>query len=127
MTIFRPWRVTILVMPARIGPRRPVRVYLALWREKEGLTQTQVGLRIKPPVDKGTVSRWEAAAPGRLTLGVIAAYAEALGRSPSDMYRRPEDGPSLDAMAAELDADLRKRAEDAITALQGLRRAVSGR
>lgn len=108
-----------MVMPPRIGPRKPVRVYLALWREKDGLTQEQVGNRIKPPVDKATVSRWENALPGRLTLGVIAAYAEALGRHAADMYRRPAEGPSLDAMAAELDEDLRNRAVDVINALRG--------
>lgn len=104
-------------MPPRIGPKRPIRVYLSLWRERDGLTQEQVGNRIKPPVDKGTVSKWENAKPGYLTLGVIAAYAEALGRHPTEMYRRPAEGPSLDAMAAELDQESRGRA---IGYLEGL-------
>lgn len=106
-------------MPARIGPKRPVRVYLALWRESEGLTQEQVGGRISPPVDKGTVSRWETAGPGKLTLGVIAAYAEALGRHVSEMYRRPDQGLSLDAMAAELDPEMRQQAANIIAAMAG--------
>jgi transcriptional regulator with XRE-family HTH domain len=99
-------------MPPRIGPRNPVRVYLRNWREKLGLTQEQVGNRIEPPVDKGTVSRWERAKPedGELTVGVVAAYAEALDRPISDMYRMPpedDDLPSLDkaAEAAGLDKE----------------------
>lgn len=104
-------------MPPRIGPKRPVRLYLGLWRESEGLTQEQLGGRIHPPVDKGTVSRWEKAPPGKLSTGVIAAYAEAVGRHVTDMYRRPADGPSLDAMADQLDADLREQAVNVITAL----------
>ncbi len=116
-SIFQANRVTVLVMPPRIGPKRPVRVFLALWRDKEGLTQPQLGSRIEPPVDKGTVSRWESATPGKLSLGVIAAYAEALGRHPADMYRRPDEGRSLDAMATGLEPDLRDRAADFIEAL----------
>jgi transcriptional regulator with XRE-family HTH domain len=107
-------------MPARIGPRRPVRVYLALWREAANptLSQEQLGLRFKPPVSKGTVSKWENALPGKLTLGVIAAYAEALDRAPADMYRHPDQGPSLDALAADLDEDARKVVADTIAALR---------
>lgn len=92
-------------MPPRIGPRKPVRVFLAEWREDLGLSQQDVGNRIEPPVDKGTVSRWENAKPGGLSLGVIAAYAEALGRSAAEMYRPPDNRPSLDAMASDLPLD----------------------
>ena len=106
-------------MPARIGPRKPVHLFLALWREKAGLTQEQLGNRFKPPVDKGTVSRWENAPAGRITTGVIAAYAEALGRPTVDMYRRPQDEPSLDAMAADMEPELRSRAADVIAAMAG--------
>ena len=106
-------------MPARIYPKRPVRLFLGLWREKASLTQEQLGERFNPPVDKGTVSRWENAKPGRLSTGVVAAYAEAIGRHPTEMYRRPDDGPSLDALAAPLSADLREQAVNVVTALAG--------
>lgn len=77
------------------------------------MTQQQVGEKIGPEgVSKGTVSRWEAYEPGdpKLTLGVIAAYAEAVNRPIIDMYRMPPaegDLPSLDeaAEAAGLDKD----------------------
>lgn len=103
-----------------------MRVYLALWRDWARLTQEQLGGRIHPPVDKGTISRWETAPPGRLSLGVIAAYAEAVGRPVVDMYRPPPKeasngaaAPSLDALAQGLEPDLWQRAADVITALQG--------
>jgi hypothetical protein len=122
-TIFQAGAVTILVMPPRIGPRRPVRVYLAKWREAHipKLTQEQLGQRIDPPVDKGTVSRWESAPPGKLSLGVIAAYAEALGREAADMYRPPDTGPSLDAIAAGLEPDLRESVANFIQVLKNKR------
>jgi hypothetical protein len=98
-------------------------VYLALWREAHNppLSQEELGQRLRPKVDKGTVSRWENARPGILNSGVIAAYAEALGRHAIDMYRKPDDGPSLDAMAADLEPELRTRAIGVIAALQGRR------
>lgn len=106
-----------MVMPARIGPKKPVRVFLREHREAAGLTQQQVGDRIDPPVAKGTVARWEGAKPGHLMLGVIAAYAEALGKVPAEMYRKPADGPSLDALASKLPPDIREQAVNVVTAL----------
>lgn len=82
------------------------------------MTLEQLGGRISPPVDKGTVSRWENAAPGKLTLGVIAAYAEALDRHPAEMYRMPAD-PSLDAMVSGLDDDAKSRAFGYVEGLKG--------
>lgn len=86
------------------------------------MTQEQLGLRISPPVDKGTVSRWEAALPGRLTLGVIAAFAEAVGRHPRDMYSPPPTAdapPSLDELAAPLSERERGRVVGYIEGLKG--------
>lgn len=85
------------------------------------MTQEALGQRIKPPVDKGTVSRWEAAPPGRLSAGVIAAYAEALGRTAPEMYRKPNLGPSLDAMVAGLPEELREHAINVVSAIAGRR------
>ena len=103
-------------MPARIGPRKPVRVFLALWREYVGITQEVLGGRISPPVDKGTVSRWETAPAGRLTTGVVAAFAEALDRDPRDMYRMPPPKDE-DALVAELER-LRQQTDDVIASLR---------
>jgi transcriptional regulator with XRE-family HTH domain len=87
-------------------------VFLTAWRENAGVSQEQLGNRIQPPVDKGTVSRWENAPPGRLTLGVIAAFAEALDLHPTQLYRPPppkDAGPSLESLIADLDEEGRSR------------------
>lgn len=113
-----------MVMPPRIGPKKPVRVFLKLHREKMKLSQEQLGNRFSPPVDKGTVSRWETAPPGLLTTGVVAAFAEALDKPVTAMYSPPPDDDqkaeeSLDDMAAPLDPDMRDRVKDVIQALKG--------
>lgn len=106
-------------MPERITPRRPVRVYLALWREHLKLTQQEVGDRIgRHGVDKGTVSRWETATRAP-SLDVLAAYAEALRIPIAWLYRRPSDGPSLDDMVADAPGDLRAMAVDIVRRLVG--------
>jgi transcriptional regulator with XRE-family HTH domain len=99
-------------MPKRIAPKRPVRVYLAEWREHLRLTQQEIGERIGD-VDKGTVSRWETAkrAP---SLDVLAAYAEALRVPVGFLYRRPNLGPSLDDMVADAPEELQRKAAEMI-------------
>jgi transcriptional regulator with XRE-family HTH domain len=89
-------------MPARIGPKKPVRIFLREWREHLGLTQDRLGARIGTDgVDKGTISRWESA--DRVpTSEVMAAYAEALGVPVPHLYRLPSSGQSLDELAAGL-------------------------
>lgn len=85
--------VTIAAMAVRIGPKKPVRVYLAAWREELGLTQQELGDRIGKGIDKGTVSRWERSK--RIpSADVLAAYAEALGRNVVDLYSSPNSPES---------------------------------
>lgn len=97
-------------------------MYLRLWREHDRKTLEQIGDRINPPVAKGTVSRWEEAPPGKLTPGVVAAYAEALGRHFLEMYRKPDEGPSLDVIAAPLDEKMRGQV---IGYIEGLKKRSS--
>ena len=104
-------------MPPRIGPKKPIQFFLAEWREANDppLSQEQLGLRITPPVDKGTVSRWEGKArAGSLTTDVVAAYAEALDKSFEDMLRHPDAPRPLDSVAEEMGVGR----EAAITALK---------
>lgn len=122
MTTFCPRRVTILVMPARIYPRRPVPVFLKEWREYIDLTLDEVGGRFHPPVSKSTVFRWEEAKPGEIRIGVIAAYAEALGRHVTEMFRLPpadNEPASLDVAAASLTREQRNRAVGFIEGMKG--------
>ena len=81
-------------MPARIGPKRPFRLYIAEWREDKGLTQQQLGDRLG--TSDVTVSRWETG-KRKPDLDAQAAIAEALNISPGDLYRHPEQ-PSADAL-----------------------------
>ena len=104
-------------MPPRIGPKRPIRFFLAERREANDppLSQEQLGQRINPPVDKGTVSRWESAArKGKLPTAVVGAYAETLGRKFEDMLRHPAAPAPLDSVASELGVER----EQAIMAIQ---------
>jgi transcriptional regulator with XRE-family HTH domain len=82
------------------------------------LSQTDLGNRIDPPVDKGTVSRWEKTArAGKVSTAIVAAYAEALNRHPIQMLSPPPpaDAPApLDAVAKELGLER----DEAITALE---------
>lgn len=81
-------------MAARIGPRKPRRIYLIEWREAHGLTQEQLAGRLD--VAPMTVSRWERST-ALLNTNVMAAVAEALDIEPGDLYRHP-DQPSADAL-----------------------------
>lgn len=102
---------------ARIGPKRPIRVYLAEWREDRGLTQVQLAERLG--VTDMTVSRWERAcanparAPGTAlpNTNVLAAICEALGGNLEvrDLYRHP-DTPSADALLRGQPAPVRDAA-----------------
>jgi transcriptional regulator with XRE-family HTH domain len=81
-------------MPPRIHPSRPPRQFVALWREKVGLTQEQLGGRLG--VTDVTVSRWET---GKrvMDLNTLQALAEALGVNSADLQRHP-DAPSVDEL-----------------------------
>jgi transcriptional regulator with XRE-family HTH domain len=100
-------------MPARIGPRHPVRVFLAAWREHLGMTQQQVGDRIGQGVTKGTVSRWESTKRVP-TANVLAAYADALRIPVANLYRPPSSRPSLDDMIADAPEDLQRKAAEVV-------------
>src|SRR3954469_25155844 len=79
-------------MPAKIGPRRQRKIYLAEHREARGLTQEQLAGRLETTAM--TVSRWERQAT-TMTTGTLEAIAEALGAGleAEDLYHHP-DQPS---------------------------------
>jgi transcriptional regulator with XRE-family HTH domain len=79
-------------MPAKIGPRRARKIYLAEHREARGLTQEQLAARLE--TTGMTVSRWERQAT-TMTTGTLQAIAEALGGGleAEDLYHHP-DQPS---------------------------------
>jgi len=94
----------------RIGPKRPLRAFLADWRESKGLTQDQMGGRFDPPVEKGQISKWETAGrQGVINTSVVAEYAQALGvKDPRRLYGLPPKGsepPTIDQMVVEKGID----------------------
>lgn len=107
------------MVAARIGPKRPVRVYLHEWREYFRLTQEQIAARLE--TTKTTISRKEND-KRKLDMNFVAAYAEALGRRPEDMFRHP-DQPSADELLRDMGPDQRRQA---IEVIQTLRRTGTG-
>ena len=102
-------------MPARIGPKKPLRLYIAEWREHRKLTQAQLGARLG--TSDVTISRYETGAR-KPDLNVQAAIAEALDIDPFDLRRHP-DQPSADALLRDQPQDIR---DQAIRLIQALRR-----
>jgi transcriptional regulator with XRE-family HTH domain len=101
-------------MPPRIGPKRPLRLYLAQWREQRGLTQQQLADRLG--TTDVTVSRWETG-KRQPTLNVQAAIAEALDIHPLDLCRHP-DQPSADALLRDQPKQVRDQAFKLIQAIR---------
>jgi len=101
-------------MVTRIGPKKPVKVYIAEWREDRRLTQDQLANRVG--TTKGSISRWE---NGELdiTLGALGAIAEALNCTVADLYRDPAR-PSADALLRDMDIKTRQQAFRLIEALK---------
>ena len=105
-------------MPARIGPKRPIRLYLAEWRESRGLSQEELGRRIGPQgVSDVTISRWETG-KRQPDLNAQAAIAEALAIDVFDLRRHP-DQPSADALLRDQPQEIR---DQAIKLIQAIRR-----
>lgn len=105
-------------MPARIGPKRPLRLYLAEWRESKQLTQQQVADRLG--ASDVTISRWETG-ERKPDLSAQAAFAEALGIDVFDLRRHP-DQPSADALLRDQPQEIR---DQAIKLIQAIRRTAS--
>jgi transcriptional regulator with XRE-family HTH domain len=94
----------------RIGPKRPLRHYVAEWRLHLGLTQQQLADRLG--VTKGTISRWETDVRS-IDLQVLAAIAEAFGQPPLNLYR-PPDSPSPEELLASAPEPVRREVAEYI-------------
>ena len=101
-------------MVTRIGPKKPVRLYLAEWRDLRGLSQEQLANRIGST--KSSISRWETGERD-ITLGALSAIAEALDCDALDLYRDPAR-PSADALLQHMDDRMRRQAFRLIEALR---------
>ena len=102
-------------MPARIGPRKPFRLFIAEWREDKGLTQQQLADRLG--TSDVTVSRWETGAR-KPDADAQQAIAEALGIEWQDLFRHPEQ-PSADALLRDQPPEV---VAQALKLIQAIRR-----
>lgn len=102
-------------MVTRIGPKKPVQLFIAEWRVKrDNMTQEQLAARIGST--KSSISRWETGERD-ITLGALGAIAEALQCEVSDLNRHP-DRPSADALMQDMDETTRRQAFRLIEALK---------
>ncbi len=101
-------------MPPRIGSRRPVKLYLAEWRESRQLTQQQLADRLD--TTDVTISRWETGKrrPDDQAKGDIAWV---LGIEVVDLYRHP-DRPSADALLRDQPQEIQEQAFRVIAAMR---------
>lgn len=100
-------------MPPRIGARKPVRLYLAEWRESRNLTQQQLADRLE--TSDVTISRWETG-KRRPDDDAKSAIAWVLGIEVVDLYRHPER-PSADALLRGQSAEVQDQGFRVIEAL----------
>lgn len=101
-------------MPARIGPKRSRRIFLAKWREHRGLTQEQLAGRLD--VTAMTVSRWERGET-KLNTDVLSAVADALDIEPGDIYRDP-DRPTQEDLLREVPPEMVEKVREYIDLLK---------
>ena len=105
-------------MPAKIGPRKPIRVFIAEHREAKHLTQKQLAERLG--CDEMTVSRWERR-DTRVDMDTLAAIAEALGgdlMQAEDLLHHPNN-PTPNQLLRELPL---QEQDYALRMIQGLRK-----
>lgn len=103
-------------MPARIFPRRKLRLFIKEHREAAGLTQKQLAGRLGSTVSDVTVSRWETG-ERRPDLDALAAIAEAMGKDPIDLYHHPDE-PSADELLRGQPAEVKVEAFKIIRAIR---------
>lgn len=101
-------------MPVRIGPLRPVRLYIVEWRERRGLTQEQLASRLG--TTHVTISRWETG-KRHPDLNAQEAVAEALGIEAVDLRRHP-DTPSADELLRDQPPEVVAQAMKLIRAIR---------
>jgi transcriptional regulator with XRE-family HTH domain len=103
-------------MPRKIGPKKPVRNYIADHRLASNLTQKQLSERLG--CDVMTISRWEAP-HSRVGIGTLQAIAEALpgNLEGEDLLHHP-DQPSPNQLLRNQSAEIQQQAISIIMAIR---------
>ena len=97
------------------GPKSPLRMHLAAWRDHRGLTQQQLADRIG--TSSVSVSRWETD-NRRPDLETQAEISQVLNIEPADLLRHPSQ-PSADALLRDQPPEV---VELALKLIQAIRR-----
>jgi transcriptional regulator with XRE-family HTH domain len=97
----------------RIQPDAPLKLYLAEWRDRRGMSQEMLAERMG--TTKASISRWENG-DRDVTGKVIAAMAAALNLEPVQLFRHPSQS-SIDDMLAVVSPELRQQAYAVLGAL----------
>lgn len=93
-------------MSRRIESDLSLRLFIAEWRERRGLSQDALADRVG--TTKASISRWETGNRD-ITGKSLATVAAALGIDAAHLFRHPDD-PSLDDLLANASPSLRRKA-----------------
>ena len=94
-------------------PKPPRVIYIREWRELRGMTQDQLADLLE--MNRSQISNWESGARRPLFANQIA-LAKALGVSPQDLFRHPND-LSLDDLLRGAHPDVKRQAFGIVKAL----------
>lgn len=100
-------------MNKRLESDAPIKLFLAEWRERRGLSQEALAERVG--TTKASISRWENGERDMTTKG-MSALANALGIEPVQLFRHP-DHISLDDLLGSASPILRRKAIAVLNAL----------
>lgn len=107
----------------RIGPKRPVRLFIQQWMDKLGKNQTDIYNRLADPASEkslstGTISK-KLAKPEKMSVEWLHKIAWALDLEVEDLYRDP-NRPTQEDLLRDLDPTQKTVV---IEMIKGLRRA----
>lgn len=105
--------VTSPEMVKRIEAKTPLKLFIAEWRDRRGLSQDTLAERVG--TTKASISRWETGKRD-ITGESLAAIAQALGLEPQQLFRHPDE-QSLDDLLIGVSSASRRKALAVVQAL----------
>lgn len=100
-------------MVKRIEAKTPLKLFIAEWRDRRGLSQDTLAERVG--TTKASISRWETGKRD-ITGESLAAIAQALGLEPQQLFRHPDE-QSLDDLLIGVSSASRRKALAVVQAL----------
>lgn len=108
--------ITGMTTPPLLRRGARAHLYIDEWFAARGLNDEKVGNRIGR--DRATVFRWRKE-QHRLNPEKIAELASALDLEPSELWRPPASGPSLDAMVIDSPPETQAMIADIVRRMAG--------